>query len=55
MNPLEPSDIDLIVEALNHYKHRVQSTDYPTYQFRQEQLNRIDETLDRLLALADEI
>ena len=55
MNPLERSDVDLIVAALNYYKHQVQSTDYPSYELRQEQLDRIDETLGRFLALADEI
>ncbi len=55
MNPLERSDIDLIEEALNYYKHQVRSTDYPTYQLRQRQLDRIDETLGRLRALANEI
>ena len=56
MNPLERSDVDLIVTALDYYKHQVRSTDiYPSYEFRQEQLDRIDETLARLRALADEI
>ena len=56
MNPLERSDVDLIVAALNYYKHHVRSTgDYPSYEFRQEQLDRIDETLGRFLAIADEI
>ena len=56
MNPLERSDVDLIVAALNHYKHHVRSTDdYPSYEFRQDQLDRIDETLRRFLAIADEI
>ena len=56
MNPLERSDVDLIVAALNHYKHHVRSTeDYPSYEFRQDQLDRIDETLGRFLAIADEI
>ncbi len=56
MNPLERSDVDLIVTALNYYKDRVRSTDaYPSYELRQEQLDRIEETLGRLRALADEI
>lgn len=56
MIPLERSDVDLIVSALNYYKDRVRSTDaYPSYEFRQEQLDRIDGTLGRLKALADEI
>ena len=56
MNPLERSDVDLIVSALRYYKDRVRSMDaFPSFEFRQEQLDRIDETLGRFLALADEI
>lgn len=53
MNPLERCDVELIVAALNHYKFHVRSTDYyPSYEFRQEQLDRIDETLGRFLTIA---
>ena len=56
MNPLERSDVELIVTALNYYKDQMRSADsYPSYEFRQEQLERIDETLARFRALADEI
>ena len=55
-NPLERSDVDLIVAALNYYKDQVRSYDnYPSYEFRQAQLDRIDETLGKLRAIADEI
>lgn len=53
MNPLERCDVELIVSALNHYKHHVRnSEDYPSYEFRQEQLDRINETLGRFLTIA---
>ena len=56
MTRLERSDVDLIVAALNYYKDRVRSYDsYPSHEFRQAQLDRIDETLGRLRAIADEI
>ena len=36
MNPLERSDVDLIVAALNHYKRHVRATDdHPSYEFRE--------------------
>ena len=56
MIPLERSDVDLIVAALKHYKFHIWSTDdYPSHEFRQAQLDRVDETLARFLAVADEI
>lgn len=50
MNRLERSDVDPIVAALNHYRRHVRSTDdYPSYEFRQNQLDRIHETPRQVL------
>jgi hypothetical protein len=50
---LETGDLDVILESLRHYKLEIESYDkYPSYEFKQQQVARVDSVLKRLKSTA---
>ena len=52
---LSASDLDVILESLKYSKQRIQDyPDHPSYQFKQQQLEPIEEAMRKVSALKKE-
>ena len=50
---LNDSDFDVIMTSLKHYKTNIENyAEYRTYQFKQQQLERVESAMSKMRALA---
>jgi hypothetical protein len=53
---LNVADLDVVIESLNYYKTRVvDSTEYPSFKFKEKQLERVETTIRKVTALRNEL
>ena len=52
---LTSGDIEFILESLNYTQLQFESTRYPTYEFKQSQLKRVEAVMAKLRALQNEM
>ncbi len=50
---LTQADIEFLLEALKYTKAKFQATEYPSYEFRQQQIQRVEDIQAKLRALRD--
>lgn len=49
---LNDSDMDVIVDSLNHYKAHIENySGYSSYEFKQQQLARVESAIQKVRAL----
>jgi hypothetical protein len=51
---LEDDEFDVIFESLKHYKLNIESTEYPSYEFRRKQLERVEFAMRKVKALKNQ-
>jgi hypothetical protein len=53
---LKAEDIDLILESLKYHKDRVENyKDYPSYEFKQQQMRRVESVIAKMRDLRDNL
>lgn len=53
---LKAEDIDLILESLKYHKDRVENyKDYPSYEFTQQQMRRVESVIAKMRDLRDNL
>ena len=52
---LTREDIGLLLESLNYSKLAFESTKYPTYEMKQDQLQRVEDLAGKLRAIRDSL
>jgi wobble nucleotide-excising tRNase len=53
---LNDSDFDVILSSLKHYKTNIQNySEYPSYEFKQQQLERVDNAMRKIKALSQKL
>lgn len=53
MNDLNLDDIKFLIESLQYTKRSLESTDYPTLDLRRQQLERVENLIDKLRRIKD--
>lgn len=49
---LDDSEFEVVAEALKHYKMHVENYDgYPSYEFKRQQLQRVESAMSKVKAL----
>ena len=52
---LTGEDIAFLLESLEYTKLKFESTEYPTYEFKREQIARVESVITKLRAIRGEI
>lgn len=55
VNELNLEDINLLIESLRYTKRNLESTNYPTDALRRQQLERVDQVMEKLRRIRDSL
>jgi hypothetical protein len=51
---LGDDEFEVIMESLKHYKLNIESSEYPSYEFRRKQLERVESAMQKVEALKNQ-
>lgn len=55
VDSLNTSDFELLLESLEYTKFRFENTQYPTYELRQSQLERVNTVIEKVRDLKNKL
>jgi hypothetical protein len=55
VNDLTGEDINCLIESLQYTKRNFESTNYPSADFRKQQLERIEQLIEKLRGIRDSL
>ncbi len=55
MESLTVQDLDVILESLKHTRHKFENYEYPTYEYKQQRINEINEVITKVGNLKKEL